>query len=172
MPFILFAKSAHSPYAGEEKRNIKALSSEDVEGYLRGYGMGFAKAAELNHYPGPKHVLELAEALRLSEEQLDQVSGAYKRMHKEAVSLGRQIVEKERLLDNLFAEQEIDEKRMRELTIEIGRLQGTLRAVHLRAHLEMKKILTSQQIDQYDELRGYKGNGGKHQPRKHHGGHH
>ena len=54
---------AASPYAGEEGREIKALSAADVDAYLTGQGMGFAKAAELNGYAGPKHVLELAAEL-------------------------------------------------------------------------------------------------------------
>jgi hypothetical protein len=58
-----------SPYSGEERREIKALSKEEVNGYLSGDGMGFAKVAELNHHPGPRHVLELADQLQLSDEQ-------------------------------------------------------------------------------------------------------
>ena len=172
--FLSFAQSGHSPYAGEEKREIKALSSEDIEGYLKGRGMGFAKAAELNHYPGPKHVLDLVEELHLSKDQLDRTKETYDEMHKDAVSIGRQIVEKERILDNSFANQEIDEKNLMEMTVEIGRLKGELRAVHLKAHLAMKGILSSHQVDKYDELRGYQRNGGKHkhQHHKYHSGHH
>jgi len=57
----LFAQEDHSPYAGQENRTIKALSQGEIKNFLSGAGMGFAKAAELNHYPGPKHVLELAD---------------------------------------------------------------------------------------------------------------
>jgi hypothetical protein len=39
-----------SPYVGQEGRKIKALSEEEVQGYLSGSGMGLAKAAELNHW--------------------------------------------------------------------------------------------------------------------------
>ena len=42
-----------SPYAGQEQREIQALSTEEIEGYLSGSGMGLAKAAELNHSPVP-----------------------------------------------------------------------------------------------------------------------
>ena len=49
-----------SPYVGLEAREIKALSEEQRQELLDGHGMGLALAAELNHYPGPKHVLELA----------------------------------------------------------------------------------------------------------------
>jgi len=173
IPCPAFAQSGQSPYAGQEKREIKALSQEDVEGYLSGEGMGFAKAAELNHYPGPKHVLELARELRLEKAQIDQTKSAYDRMHKEAVSLGRKIVEKEGFLDHLFASGKVDAEKLRKLTLEIGTLQGELRAAHLKAHLEMKQILTSHQIQRYDELRGYKGAGGEQKHQGHqHGGHH
>ncbi|MBL7176543.1 MAG: hypothetical protein ISS66_12030 [Desulfobacteraceae bacterium] len=88
---------------------------------------------------------------------------------RHTVWLGRKIVEKERYLDNLFADQKIDQKSLSDMTIGIGKLQGQLRAVHLKAHLEMKKILSSQQIDRYDTLRGYQGNRGR--QRHHHKNH-
>jgi hypothetical protein len=59
-----------SPYAGEEQRVIKSLSPEEIESLKAGAGMGFAKLAELNGFPGPKHVLELAGRLELSPTQL------------------------------------------------------------------------------------------------------
>ncbi len=173
IPCLAFAQSVQSPYAGQEKREIKALSQEDVEGYLSGEGMGFAKAAELNHYPGPKHVLDLAGELRLEKAQIDQTKEAYNKMHKDAVSLGKKIVEKESFLDHLFASGRIDVETLRETTLEIGTLQGELRAVHLRAHVEMKQILTPHQVQRYDELRGYQEAGGEHRHQEHHhGGHH
>lgn len=172
IPCLTFAESVHSPYAGQEKREIKALSQEDMEAYLTGQGMGFAKAAELNHYPGPKHVLELARQMGLEKEQVDQTTEAYNRMHKDAVSFGRKIVEKERLLDELFASGRIDGEQLRQITLEIGTLQAHLRAVHLTAHLEMRQILTHHQIQRYDELRGYGAAGGGHKHQGYHGGHH
>jgi hypothetical protein len=40
---------ALSPYTGQEKREMKALSKAEIDGYISGDGMGFAKTAELNH---------------------------------------------------------------------------------------------------------------------------
>jgi Spy/CpxP family protein refolding chaperone len=142
-------------YAGEEQRQIKSLSAEEVEGLLNGHGMGLAKAAELNHYPGPRHVLELAAELRLTPEQRTQTQAAFDRMRGEAVRLGRRIVERERELDAMFAKGEIDASKLHAATAEIARLQGDLRAAHLAAHLEMRRLLSPQQIAKYDELRGY-----------------
>lgn len=60
---------AQSPYTSQQDRSIKALSSERIAGLQAGRGLGYAKAAELNGFPGPKHVLELAEELALSDDQ-------------------------------------------------------------------------------------------------------
>src|SRR5256886_16049718 len=66
---VTWVAETASPYAGQETREIKALSRDEINSYLSGDGIGFAKAAELNHYPGPKHILQLADQLLLSEEQ-------------------------------------------------------------------------------------------------------
>ena len=142
-------------YAGEEQREIKALSPQEIHSYRIGEGMGYAKAAELNHYPGPKHVLELAKELALSAEQVRRSEEIRARMHAEAVRLGNAIVEKERALDRLFAGAAVDEESLGKATRAIGTLQGELRAVHLKAHLEMKQVLTPAQVARYDTLRGY-----------------
>jgi hypothetical protein len=55
-----------SAYAGLETRDIKALSAQQLADLQAGRGMGLAIAAELNGYPGPLHVFELADSLGLS----------------------------------------------------------------------------------------------------------
>jgi hypothetical protein len=47
-------------------------------------------------------------------------------------------------------------------------MQGELRTVHLRAHLEMSRVLSTEQIKKYDELRGYAGKGASHQHKQEH----
>ncbi|MCL4744462.1 MAG: hypothetical protein KJZ83_03505, partial [Burkholderiaceae bacterium] len=61
-----------SAYVGEETRGIKALAPAEVDGLLGGKGLGFARSAELNGYPGPAHVLELSDELALSAEQISE----------------------------------------------------------------------------------------------------
>lgn len=145
----------HSPYAGEAAREIKALSPQQTEGYLSGAGLGFARAAELNSYPGPRHVLELADPLHLTADQRSRTQAAFEAMQAEAIRLGTRIVEKEKALDRLFAGTTARPKTVQALTEEIGSLNGTLRFVHLQAHLQMIDILRPEQIRHYDQLRGY-----------------
>lgn len=151
----VFAQGPTTPYAGQQQREIKTLSAADIKMYLEGHGMGFAKAAELNHYPGPRHVLDSATELKLSHEQFTKAQQAYDKMHAEAVRLGTLVVAKEKQLDSLYATQKISAAQLRTVVGEIAKLQGELRIVHLNAHLEMKKILTPVQTAKYDELRGY-----------------
>jgi hypothetical protein len=66
-----------TPYAGQEARPIKALSAKEVEDLRAGRGMGLALAAELNGYPGPLHAIELADRLRLSDEQRARMQGLF-----------------------------------------------------------------------------------------------
>ena len=60
---------AQSPYAGMQTRAIKALSDQQIADLRAGRGMGMALPAELNGYPGPAHVLELADKLELTPDQ-------------------------------------------------------------------------------------------------------
>jgi len=158
----VFAQSPTPSYAGQQQREIKTLSAADINMYLEGHGMGLAKAAELNHYPGPRHVLDSATELKLSHEQFTKTQQIYGKMHNAAVRLGEVIVQKEKQLDSLYATQKISEAQLRAVVGEIARLQGELRIVHLNAHLEMKKILTPVQTAKYDELRGYGKNTAQH----------
>jgi Spy/CpxP family protein refolding chaperone len=145
-----------SPYTGQEQRSIKALSEEEIRDLLEVRGMGLAKAAELNSYPGPLHVLQLANELGLSDAQRKATDSLYANMRDRALSIGRQIIEAERTLDRAFANGAIEPATLRSQVRAIATLQGELRAVHLEAHLAQRSLLTPEQIAQYDVLRGYR----------------
>ena len=152
---LAIAQHSHSPYAGQDTRAMKTLSPEEMQALLSGHGMGLAKAAELNHYPGPRHVLDLATQLQLSERQRAETQRIYDRMHQEAVRLGTLIVDKERELDHLFATEAVNSQTLQHLTKQLAQLQGDLRLAHLQAHVAMQRLLSPEQIATYDALRGY-----------------
>ena len=158
-----------SPYSGQEQRAIKALSDEEIGDLLEARGMGLAKAAELNSYPGPLHVLQLAAELGLSDAQRKATDSLYANMRQRALSIGRQIIEAERTLDRAFANGGLEPATLRSQVRAIATMQGELRAVHLEAHLAQRSLLTPEQIARYDALRGYRGNSTPHDTR-HHGG--
>ena len=144
-----------SPYAGQQHRTIKALSDQEIADLLEGRGMGLAKAGELNSYPGPLHVLQLADQLALSDAQRAATASLQATMRDQAVPIGRQIIEAERTLDRAFADGRIEPATLRSQLDAIANLQGNLRAAHLEAHLAQRSVLTREQISRYDALRGY-----------------
>jgi Spy/CpxP family protein refolding chaperone len=153
LPTVALAQP--SSYAGQEAREVKALSTQEVEDLLHGRGSGMAKAAELNSYPGPAHALDMVEKLGLDDRQVTALNEVRARMTASAKALGSEIVERERTLDRLFAENRADKTLVEMSALEIGQLRGRLRAVHLAAHLETKALLTGEQVRRYDVLRGY-----------------
>lgn len=146
-----------SPYEGEELRDIKSLSDREIASLRRGDGMGFAKLAELNHYPGPKHVLEIADELGLSPQQLSETKSLYEEMRRNAIALGTELLAAESRLDLEFEQKSISSESLEEALLDIAEIRARLRYVHLEAHLRQKDLLRPEQVRQYDEVRGYKG---------------
>jgi Spy/CpxP family protein refolding chaperone len=143
------------PYANWQERNINALSPEQVQDYLEGRGMSMALPAELNGYPGPRHVFDLADGLDLTADQLAQTKRLFEDMRLQAIELGEQIVAREALLDELFASGTASKASLSEAAEALGLLNGQLRAHHLGYHLAMRDLLDPRQIRNYQRLRGY-----------------
>ena len=147
--------AAGQPYAGLQERSIKALAPERVADLLDGRGAGYALAAELNHYPGPTHVLEHSASLQLRPEQEQAARQVYGEMRQQAQELGERLVALEAELDQGFRGGSMSEQELERLTRAIAAVEGDLRRTHLAAHLKIKEILSPDQIGRYDALRGY-----------------
>jgi Spy/CpxP family protein refolding chaperone len=156
---LLFAvgtlQAQHAPYAGEQSSEIKSLSAQEVQQYRAGAGMGYAKAAELNHFPGPMHVLELADQLKLSASQRAATKSLMDAHKAEARAIGAALVEAERELEALFRAGRVDEAALARAVRTAAALQGEYRLSHLETHRRMRALLTDEQVARYDELRGY-----------------
>src|ERR1700710_2907743 len=99
--------SAQMPYAGMQARPIKALSDQQVSDLRAGRGMGLALAAELNGYPGPSHVLELADQLGLSSGQRPKVRERLAAMKSRTSRMGSRRIEEKSELARQFANRTI-----------------------------------------------------------------
>lgn len=160
VPFLAaHGSQASSPYAGQQGRVVKALSDDAVQDYLAGRGVGLALPAELNRYPGPRHVLDLADSLQLTSEQGAEIGAIYNEMHAQVVPLGRTLVAVESRLDSAFASGTVTPDALAALLHESATVTERLRLAHLRAHLNVRRLLTPAQIAAYDRLRGYNGHG-------------
>ena len=152
----VFPAFADTSYAGLQQRPIKALSAQQIDDLRAGRGMGMALAAELNDYPGPRHVLDLSDklGLGLTPAQRKRVSRLFDEMPRRARALGGQILAAERRLDRLFAQKRAGDAKLRSITAVIARRNGDLRYVHLGYHLSVCGLLSDRQIARYAALRG------------------
>lgn len=147
---------AHSHYAGMTGRTIKALSEQQIADLRSGKGMSLALPAELNGYPGPAHVLELADQLRLSPAQRQKTQQLTAEMEAEAKRLGEELIARERKLDKLFSERRADARSVQSAAAASAAVQGALRNTHLQYHLRMLDVLSAEQVAGYNKLRGYR----------------
>ncbi len=76
-------------------------------------------------------------------------------MQADAKRIGRKIVEREQQLSSGFASGEINNTNMQAQTQDMGKLYSQLRATHLQAHLQIKPLLSPEQIVNYNKRRGY-----------------
>lgn len=159
---LVTSVNAQTPYAGLQTRPIKALSDQQVADLKAGRGMGLALAAELNGYPGPLHVLELADQLDLSAEQRTGVQRLYDSMKAEVMPLGSRLIEQEAELDRQFAGKSVTPESLKAVTAAVAATQGELRETHLKYHLSTGAILTPVQMTKYAALRGYSGGHRRH----------
>jgi hypothetical protein len=112
------ANNTISKYTGQEDRIIKSLSPEDIESLQIGTGDAFggmAKLADLNGYPGPRHVLDLANELELSNGQKANITTIFDDMKKKAVDLGEEIVNVEKIANEGFINKTITDSQMKQL---------------------------------------------------------
>ncbi|VAW19135.1 hypothetical protein MNBD_ALPHA09-577 [hydrothermal vent metagenome] len=150
------AKHSHtSEYAGEEKRSIKGLSSDDIAELRRGGGWGLAKTAELNGVPGPAHLLEMKNQIPLSDDQILAIDEIYKQMKTQAILQGERLIALEGELERLFRSGSVTQDGLRSSLNRIAEARTQLRFTHLATHLKTSDILTRAQIGKYNELRGY-----------------
>ncbi|MGK7865470.1 hypothetical protein [Falsiroseomonas sp. E2-1-a4] len=154
--------STPSPYAVSTDRPIRALSAEQRSDLLAGRGMGLALAAELNGWPGPAHVIELAGAMQLTPTQLVATQRLMTEMQAAASALGARVIEEESALDTAFRDRSITPAELSTRTSRIATLQGEIREVHLRTHLLQAALLNAEQIAAYSRLRGYAGGTPRH----------
>ena len=142
-------------YAGMQNRPIKALSEQQVADLRAGKGMSLALPAELNGFPGPSHALELAVPLRLTDDQQARTRALFEQMQREASAAGERLIVAEAELDALFRDRRVTPALLTAAVAKAAQAQGTLRETHLRYHLRMMEVLSTEQVVAYNRMRGY-----------------
>lgn len=144
-----------SKYAGQERREIKSLSPDDLKELRRGGGWGLAKAAELNGMPGPAHLLEMKDKIALTPDQVAKIKALFQDMQGKAIITGKKLIALEKKLELAFQSGGMPEAELRAQLDAIAKVRAQLRFVHLATHLKTPGILSKTQITRYNTLRGY-----------------
>jgi hypothetical protein len=83
------------------------------------------------------------------------VKTVFEKMQAESQRIGQTIVQREQLFSQSFANSSITPGELEKQSQSLAELYGQLRATHLKAHLEITPMLSSEQIMAYNSLRGY-----------------
>ena len=127
----------------------KAFAQNVAEG--RGFGMAFA--ADQNGYPGPLHVLELKDRLKLTADQEAKMQAMLAAMFAESRPKVARLLESEAKLRQLFASGHADGATVRTAAAEVENARTEVRLVHLLFHLKTREVLTEEQRRLYHEAR-------------------
>jgi Spy/CpxP family protein refolding chaperone len=140
---------AHGPAApgtkGAPPHAAEACEREFEQVVADGRGFGMAFAADRHGYPGPLHVLELAERLGLTVEQQTRVRALMDGMFAESRPKGAALLAAERRLTGLFASGRPDDAAVRTAVADTERLRAELRLLHLTTHVKTRDLLTAEQ---------------------------
>ena len=160
--FSVFAQqhdpSMHTQHTQQDQPGSKveadhhAFLKLEREALEMGQGFGMALAADRNGYPGPKHILELKEPLKLTPQQETAVTELMAGMKEKALARGREILAAEERLEEMFRAGR-SEAELREETYRIATLRAQLRWVHLETHVAARKLLTAEQLATYQQKR-------------------
>lgn len=145
--------SGGGPRGSEEHRSAEACAVEFDAVVAEGRGFGMAFAADQNGYPGPMHVLELKDRLRLTAEQETRAQGLTQAMFAESRPKSTRLLEAEARLRRLFADRVADEASVRAAVADAEQARRDVRLVHLLFHLRTRALLTEAQVAAYHEAR-------------------
>ena len=131
----------------------EACTAEFEQVIATGRGFGMAFAADQNGYPGPLHVLELRERLKLTADQVAKMEALMRGMFDESRPKSARLLAAEAKLRRLFADGKADDGMVRAAVADVERARSDVRLVHLLAHLRTRDLLTEEQRRAYHEAR-------------------
>ncbi|MBI2202452.1 MAG: Spy/CpxP family protein refolding chaperone [Candidatus Rokubacteria bacterium] len=131
----------------------EACAAAFEENIATGRGFGMAFAADHNGYPGPLHILELKDRLKLTAEQEARAQSLMTATLAESRPKSARLLDAEAKLRQLFAGGQADEASVRAVLVEVEKARTEVRLVHLMTHLKTRELLTDEQRRLYHEAR-------------------
>jgi Spy/CpxP family protein refolding chaperone len=148
---VSWGQHGHGHDGGHQAAEACSAEFDKVVGEGRGFGLAFA--ADQNGYPGPLHVLELKDRLKLTADQEAKAQALLHAMFVESKPKSARLLEAEAKLRRLFAGRAADAAAVRAGVAEVERARSEVRLVHLLTHLKTRELLTEDQRRIYHEAR-------------------
>ena len=148
---VSWGQHGHGHEGGHQAAEACSAEFDKVVGEGRGFGLAFA--ADQNGYPGPLHVLELKDRLKLTADQEAKAQALLHAMFVESKPKSARLLEAEAKLRRLFADRAADDAAVRAAVAEVERARSEVRLVHLLTHLKTRELLTEDQRQIYHEAR-------------------
>jgi len=148
---VSWGQHGHGHDGGHQAAEACSAEFDKVVGEGRGFGLAFA--ADQNGYPGPLHVLELKDRLKLTADQEAKAQALLHAMFVESKPKSARLLEAEAKLRRLFADRAADDAAVRAAVAEVERARSEVRLVHLLTHLKTRELLTEDQRRIYHEAR-------------------
>ena len=148
---VSWGQHGHGHAGGHQAAETCSAEFDKVVGEGRGFGLAFA--ADQNGYPGPLHVLELKDQLKLTADQEAKARALLHAMFAESKPKSARLLEAEAKLRRLFADRAADDAAVRATVAEVERARSEVRVVHLLTHLKTRDLLTEDQRRIYHEAR-------------------
>src|SRR5688572_28076959 len=134
-------------------RRVKALSVQQIKEYLAWADMGYSKAAEIYDFPGPAHVLRLADEMALTAEQRTAAQDLLRQHKAQAREIGARFVDAECDLEMLFRLRKVQPAGLASAVRQLDRVESQYRLLHLETNRRMHALLSEKQVARYAELR-------------------
>ena len=148
---VSWGQHGHGHEGGHQAAQACSAEFDKVVGEGRGFGLAFA--ADQNGYPGPLHVLELKDRLKLTADQEAKAQALLHAMFVESKPKSARLLEAEAKLRRLFADRAADDAAVRAAVAEVERARSEVRLVHLLTHLKTRELLSEDQRRIYHEAR-------------------
>ena len=148
---VSWGQHGHGHEGGHQAAEACSAEFDKVVGEGRGFGLAFA--ADQNGYPGPLHVLELKDRLKLTADQEAKAQALLHAMFVESKPKSARLLEAEAKLRRLFADRAADDAAVRTAVAEVERARTEVRLVHLLTHLKTRELLTEDQRRIYHATR-------------------
>jgi Spy/CpxP family protein refolding chaperone len=133
---------------------IKTLTLKQYTDYQKGPALTqMALPATMNRYPMPDDVLALKKELKLTAEQVKQLTAISKYLQLKKTEIGQSVLRNEKKLDELFSSQKLNEGSITFYGNRYGLYEGEYRTSVLLACYNTYNVLTPQQTTRFWQLK-------------------